>query len=187
MSDIVIFALIGIGLMAAAIWLLRPPSQFRAALSPRTGGERAASALDILAANHCRYFPQLRQAFSNHDDAYLRGKASPAALRAWRKARRRAMRNFLAGLYNDFAQLNRTARAVARMAPHLDRLREAELFWLGLRFRLVYRVAVMELTLGVRPAQQVLQLAEMIGGLGSALERLTSALAENSGSSGLTS
>ena len=187
MSDIVIFALIGMGLMAAAIWLLRPPTHFRAALSPQPGIERAAGPLDNPAAGHCRYFPQLRQALSDQDEAYLRGKASSAALREWRKARHRVMRSFLAGLYEDFAQLNRTARAVARMAPHLDHLREAELFWLGLRFRLVYRVAVLELTLGVRPAQQVLQLAEMIGGLGSALERLTSALAENSGASGLTS
>src|ERR1700687_559044 len=154
MSDIVFFALIGIIFLASAFWLLRPPSDLRPAEFPQGPSETFDRQPEAVTAGHCRFFPQLRQALTDDDDLYLQGKASSAALREWRAARRLVMRQFLAGLYEDFAQLDRTARAAARLAPQLDHMREAELFWLGLHFRLVYRVAILELSMGYRPTRQ---------------------------------
>jgi hypothetical protein len=187
MSDIVFFALIGIIVLAAAVWLLRPSANFPIAEFTPGATESVEGHADAATAGHCRFFPQLRQTLSEDDDRYLQGKASAAALREWRAARRVVMRKFLAGLHDDFARLDRTARAAARLAPHLDHLREAELFWLGLRFRLAYRLAILELSMGYRPTRQVMRLAEMVGGLGTTLGRMTAAIAENSGSSALTS
>ncbi len=66
------------------------------------------------------------------------------------------------------------------MAPQLDRLREAELFWMSVRFQLLYRFAVTELGLGYRPLNALVRLADMVGDLGSALEKAAAVLAENS-------
>jgi len=171
----IFFVLLGIAMLAAVVVLLRrPPVVFP---SPAPG---AAIKLEDLAARHSRYFPQMRQALSPADEIYLTGRASPRVLREWREARRRVMRGFLAGLYEDFARLNRMARAVSRVAPQLDNLREAELFWLGMRFRLFYRLALLELNLGYRPVNAYVRLTAMIGGLGNNLERAAAVLAEES-------
>jgi len=175
MMATIFFVLLGIVMLAAVVILLRRPAAF---LPSEARG--AAINLEDLAARHSRYFPQMRQALFPADEAYLTGRASPVVLREWRDSRRRVMRGFLAGLYEDFARLNRMARAVSRVAPQLDNVREAELFWLGLRFRLFYRIALLELNLGHRPVNAYLRLAAMIGGLGSTLERAAAALAEES-------
>jgi hypothetical protein len=175
MIAVLFFCALGIAMLAAVVALL--PT--RAASRAREG---SASGIDPaeLAARHCRYFPQIRQAFSERDEAYLKRRASAVALRDWREARRRVMREFLEGLYDDFVRLNRSARAVSRMAPQLDNLHEAQLFWMGVRFRLVYRLALLELSAGYRPVNDFLRLAEIVGELGSTLERAASALAEDS-------
>ena len=175
MIETILFSLIGLALLASVMALLRQPPAFR----PR---DTPASRINIdeFAAVHCRYFPQVRQALSPADEAYLSGRAASGVLQEWRVARRRVMREFLTGLYDDFARLNQMARAVSRLAPQLDSLHEAQLFWLGLRFQLVYRLALLELNLGKRPVDAFLRLAAMIGGLGSTLERAASALSEDS-------
>jgi hypothetical protein len=175
MMATIFFVLVGIAILAVVVILLRRPAAFLPSATPG-----APINLEDLAARHCRYFPQLRQSLFPADEAYLTSRVSPGVLREWRESRRRVMRGLLAGLYEDFARLNRMARAVSRVAPQLDNLREAELFWLGLRFRLFYRLALLELGLGHRPVNAYLRLTAMIGGLGSNLERAAAALAEES-------
>jgi hypothetical protein len=175
MMDTLFFVAVGIAMLVAIAWLLRRPAASRP-LAARDGAINPEG----LAVLHLRFFPQLRQTLSESDDIYLRERASAGVLRGWRESRRRVMREFLAGLYEDFAQLNHMARAVSRLAPRLDSFREAELFWLGLRFRLIYRLAQLELTLGYRPAKAYLRLTGMLGGLGNALEQAAATLAEES-------
>ena len=175
MTETLLFTLLAIGMLAAVGALLRTPTEFR---SP--SAEQLKISLEELAASHCRFFPQLRQALSPSDEAFLAERASPAVLREWRETRSRVLREFLAGLYDDFARLNRLARAVSRMAPQLDTLREAELFSMDLRFRLLYHLALAELSLGRRPADALPRLADMVGALGSAMEKAASALAAES-------
>lgn len=175
MIGTILFALIGIGILAAVVILLRQPVAFHPPAAPG-----ASVNLDELTAIHCRYFPQMRQSLLPADEAYLAGRTLPNVLREWRESRRRVTREFLLGLFDDFARLNRMAREVSRLAPQLDNLREAELFWMGVRFRLVYRLALLELSIGRRPVNTLLRLAGMVGGLGSALERAVSALSEES-------
>ncbi len=174
MIQTLIFILLGVAMLAAVVTLLRDSP------AARSLSAQARINLEDLAAGHCRFFPQLRRALSPANDAFLAQRASPGLLREWREARSRVMREFLAGLYDDFARLNRLAREVSRMAPQLDRLREAELFWTSVRFQLLYRFALTELSLGHRPLNALVRLADMVGDLGSALEKAASLLAENS-------
>jgi hypothetical protein len=175
MIAVLFFCALGIALLAAVVTLLPPRAASPARVSSSTGIDPAE-----LAARHCRYFPQIRQAFSEKDEVYLKRRASAGVLRDWREARQRVMREFLEGLHDDFVRLNRSARTVSRLAPQLDNLHEAELFWMGVRFRLVYRLALMELSAGHRPVNDFLRLADMVGELGSALQQAASALAEDS-------
>lgn len=175
MIELFLSTIAGIALLAVVVVLLRRPAALRPSEAPP-----AEINLEDLSARHCRYFPQVRQAFSEADEVYLRDRASAAVLHDWREARQRVMREFLNGLYDDFTRLNRLSRTVSRMAPQLDNLHEADLFWLGVRFRLVYQVALAELSVGRRPVNDFRRLAEMVGELGSALERTASVLAEGS-------
>lgn len=175
MMETILFVFLGMAMLAAVVALLRRPA---AVLPSQVAG--AAVNLEELAARHSRYFPQMRQALSPADEAYLTSRASPGVFHEWRDSHRRVMRGFLAGLCEDFERLSRMARAVSRVAPQLDNLREAELFWLGLRFRLFYRLALLELSLGYRPVNSYLRLNAIIGGLGNNLERAAAVLAEES-------
>ena len=182
MIETIFFAFIGLAILAAVAFLARQPASFRLP-------ESAATAINLedLTASHCRFLPLLRQTLSAGDEDYLSGRASYHVVREWREARRRVLRQFLSGLYSDFARLNRLARAVARTAPQLDHLHEAELFWMSVRFRAVYSLAVVELSLGHRPVHDFLRLADLVGALGSGLERAATALAEDSGRTAIIS
>jgi hypothetical protein len=182
MIETILFVLIGVAMLVAVAFLVRQPAAFRLPESAVT-----AINLEELTASHCRFLPLLRQTLSTGDEDYLFRRASPQVVREWREARRRVLRQFLSGLYGDFARLNRLARAVSRTAPKLDHLREAELFWMSVRFRVVYFLAVVELKLGLRPVHGFLRLADLVGTLGSGLELATAALARDSGPTAIIS
>ncbi len=180
--DTLLFTAFGLAALVAILVMLGRPAAFRLP-------ESAAEKLDLeqLFPVHCRYFPQVRQVLSPSDKAFLRARASPQLVREWREARRRVARDFLSGLFDDFARLNRLARTLARMAPQLDNLREAELFWLSIRFRVIYELARLQLAIGLQPLENLRDLAGLVGGLGSTLEKAVIALSEGSHPQRLTS
>jgi len=157
---------IALALLGLLFWLLLHPSGETWQISS------AANELELeeLFPLHCRHLPQVRQAILNNDDVFLRDRLSPSARRAWQTNRRRVLRAFLAGLAEDFSRLEKLARSVAALSPQVDRARELEQFWLGLRFRVLYQLVALRLLLGSASLPQLERLTQFIGSLARQIE-----------------
>lgn len=171
MTEALLFAAIGLAALAAILALLRHPSS--KALG-RSQGLTPGS--EQFFPSHSRFFPLMRQALSADDEAFLARRGSPRLLKQWQAARKRAALDFLDGLDKDFARLTSLARTIARMTPEIDRQREAELFWLGMRFGVVSQLVRLRLRLGRSPRNDLQRLADLIGVLGSQMDRAAAAL-----------
>jgi hypothetical protein len=125
---------------------------------------------------HCRYFPQIRQALSPDDAEFVTRRLSAPARRQWRAERRRVLRQYLAGLNEDFAGLERLARTVALLSPQVNRSLEAERFWLGVRFRFLHTHALLRLEVGFVTVPEFQQLTELLGGFAAQVEAGMTAL-----------
>jgi len=170
MNELAMYIGLGALLLAAAAFLLRP-----AAAKPGARG-RGGEAAEFFPV-HCRYFPQVLRAFTSEDAQYIAGRAPSAVRRQWESRRRQAARMYLAALREDFARLNRLSRLLALHAASISASREAEMFWLNLRFQILYAVVSCRLSLGWSAADDVRHIASLIGRLGSQLEH--AALAVN--------
>jgi hypothetical protein len=175
MAGLTIFVILALALLGVLVWLLRETPQER-----RLGEAAPKLALEELFPLHCRYFPQVRQALSPADQAYLRERASPRIRRQARAERRRVTRQFLVGLTEDFSRLERLGRTVAALSPQVSRKREAERLWLGLVFRALYRVVLVRLMLGSVSVPQLARLTELIGSFAAQIEAGMAALEEAS-------
>lgn len=170
MITAIIFMLTAVALLVALVWLLRRPSSW--------GGAYADQALEIenLFPLHCRHFPQVRQTLLEADTQFMRRRAPREMLRRWRAERREVLRQFLAGLGQDFERLDRLARAVAALSPEVSREREMERLWLSLRFLVMYRLVSLRLATGFAPLPQVARLTELVGTFASQMEARMAAL-----------
>lgn len=129
---------------------------------------------------HSRHFPQVRQALSAADEIYLRARASPELRRRALAERRKVARQFLAGLREDFTRLHRLGRTVASLSPKVSRKQEAERFWLGLRFQVLYGLVWVRLQVGSTCLPQLARLTELVGGLAAQIETAMAALEQAS-------
>ncbi len=136
--------------------------------------------LEELLPVHCRYFPQVRQALSTDDHIYLKERASAGIWRQSRADRKRVAARFLLGLQKDFLRLERLGRAVAALSPRVSRKQELERLWLGVRFRLLYRLVWLRLVAGSTPRSQFTRLAQLVGLLAKQTESAMAALGEAS-------
>ncbi len=170
MTTAVIFVVTALALLAALLWLLHKPSSWT--------GAHCDDALEIenLVPLHCRHFPEVRQALSGADAEFMRQRAPRETLRRWRRERREVLRQFLAGLGQDFARVDRLARAVAALSPEVSREREMERLWLSLRFLVIYRLVSLQLATGFAPLPQVARLTELVGSVASQIETRMAAL-----------
>jgi len=135
------------------------------------------AATESLLPHHYRYFPQIRQALSAADERYLREKLGPAGARAALRERRNVAKGYLAGLQEDFADLERLGRMVAALSPVLSRKQETERLLLGLKFRVLYAWARLRLSSGPVPLEQIEHLTGLIGTLSRRMEEAMSAIA----------
>ncbi len=166
MIQALFYAAAGLAALATILVLLRRPSSSVAHRRP-SGTERED---EQFFPAHCRFFPQMQQALSTADEAFLASRGSPLLVRKWQSARKQAVLAFLDALGEDFSRLDRLARTIARMAPEIDRQREAELFWLGVRFSLLSRLVRLRLRLGRTPREELKKLADLIGALGAEMD-----------------
>jgi len=165
MTQWVLYVLLGVLMVGATALLLLYPRAKRA-----RGSGRPADSAEFFPI-HCRFFPQVRQALSRENAAFMAGRASPGVRRRWERQRRRVARLYLAGLREDFTRLNRLSRALALYSPRVRVQQEIELLLLNLHFQLLYAMVVSRILLG-RPAVDDLEhLASLVGGLGSRLEQ----------------
>lgn len=171
-GETILFAVVALALLWLMFWLLREPRPKAAPLPVPPEHPQ----IEELFALHCRHFPQMRQVLIREDDEWLRQRASGKILRRWRAERRRVAEQFLAGLREDFQNLSRLTRAVAALSPKLSRKQEAELFWLSVRFQILYVLVRARLRLGASPLGELTRLTEMLGNLASGIEEAMGSL-----------
>ena len=175
--EVYFFAGIAVAILVPMFSLLRQPA------SKSVQKElRGKVAIEELLPLHCRHFPQIRQALSQRDDEFLRGRISRVELKKWRDERRNVLRQFLLGLGEDFVRLDRLAKTVAALSPEVSRAQEAERVWLSLRFRILYRLVGLRLFAGWPSLPQLARLTEMVGSFAARVEAAMAALEKTSAS-----
>jgi len=164
MSGVVIaFSGVALLLLLVIVWLVIKPLP-NETLQP-------AAKIEELIPLHSPHFPQLRQALASADGQYIRRKTSKEVERQWREERRRILQAFLNGLVEDFVRLDRFARLVASHSEHFSRREEFERAWLGLRFRLGYRIMSMRIATGsLGSVAQMGRLTQLLGSFSARAE-----------------
>jgi len=161
-----------LGVLVALFWLLfgSPATETPAPLDARDTEE-------FLPVN-CRYFPQIRQMLETEDHQFMRRRVPRHIEVEWRRERRGILGQYLSGLGQDFGRLERLARLIARLSPEIRRAQEWEWMWLGIRFRLLYRIVELKIALGSSSADDIARLTDPIAGLAAELESRMSLIAE---------
>ena len=95
----------------------------------------------------------------------------------WQEDRRQILKDYLAGLAEDFAKLDRLARIVASLSPQFSRREELARIWLSVLFRLNYRIVSIRISAGgTGPLRQVSYLTVLVGNLSARAEAAMSRL-----------
>jgi hypothetical protein len=171
MSELIISASLTILILAVVLWLLQ--SRRHAA---KPGPSVANLKLESYLPRHYLYFQQICQALSVSDTDYLRRVAPrEVAQRAYRE-RRAVARKFLAGLHEDFTNLERLGRIVAALSPVISRQQEIERLLLGVQFRFLYAWVWLRLAIGRAPLLQLEQLTGLVGRLATRMEQSMAAV-----------
>lgn len=164
--------LLSIVLLLALLWLIFGRQ------TPKT--DLAAAALEIkkLLPVHCSHFPQICGILKDEDERFMRRRAPGDIAKQWRVQRRQILRLYIHGLAQDFRGLERLARLIAALSPEVKRKQEWEWLWLGVQFRLLYRVTLMRLAVHRLEPNGLAMLTEMVADLGLTLGRWIDRLTE---------
>ena len=172
MSGLMIAAIfLATALLTVLLWLLRPRHR-----APKSGQAGMDLKMESCLPRHYRYFPQVRQALSASDEEYLERVAPRDVAQTAHRERRAVARKFLAGLREDFSNLERLARLVAALSPVISSEQETERLILGAKFRLLYAWVLLRLSTGRAPLEQIEQLTGLVGRLATRMEQAMAAI-----------
>ena len=172
MTEFTVILAIVISFIGVVLWLQRSGRRERLpGPSPTVLLE-----MDNVLPRHYRYFPQVRQALSESDGKYLDRVAPPDVAQVAHRERLAVARKFLAGLREDFLNLERLGRMIAALSPAISSEQETERLILGLKFRLLYVRVWLRLSTGREPLEQLEQLTGLVGRLATQMERATTAV-----------
>src|ERR1700682_2259 len=172
MSGLTIITIfLAIAFLGVLLWLLRPRRG-----APKAGQFPMDLKMESFLPRHCRYFPQVRQALSASDEEYLDRVAPRDVAQSAYRERRAVARKFLAGLREDFSNLERLARMVAALSPVISSEQETERLILGMKFRVLYAWVWLRLSTGRAPLEQIDQLTGLVGRLATRLEQAMAAV-----------
>ena len=172
MSGLTIITIsVAIAIFSVILWLLRPRRG-----APKAGQSKMDLKMESFLPRHCRYFPQVRQALSASDEEYLDRVAPRDVAQTAHRKRRAVARKFLAGLREDFSNLERLARMVAALSPVISSEQETERLILGMKFRLLYVWVWLRLSTGRAPMEQIEQLTGLVGRLATRMEQAMAAV-----------
>jgi len=175
MTELLVLVPLALVLLGLLLWLLRPRPALNFRRPPLENIAESPFAV------HYRHFPLIRQALSPTDARYLRQRLPPRISRKVLRDRRAVARKFLAGLHEDYANLERLARTVAAFSPVVSREQETERLLLGLRFRLLYLWTWARLSTGGVSLHQIERLAVLIGQFATRMERAMAAVSNGEG------
>ena len=161
----IILVPLAIAFFGVLLWLLRPRRR-----PAKAGRSPSDLKMESFLPRHYRYFPQVRRALSASDEEYLERVASRDVAQIAHRERRAVARKFLAGLHEDFSNLERLARMIAALSPVISSEQETERLILGLKFRLLYAWVWLRLSTGREPVEQLEQLTGLVGRLARRME-----------------
>lgn len=167
----IIITSVAVAIFGVLLWLLRPRHA-----APRVGQSPVDLKMESFLPRHCRYFPQVSQALSAFDQEYLDRVAPRDVAQSAYRERRAVARKFLAGLGEDFTNLERLARMVAALSPVISSEQETERLILGMKFRLLYAWVWLRLSTGRAPLEQIEQLTGLVGRLAIRMEQAMAAV-----------
>jgi hypothetical protein len=172
MTELTAILAIVIAFIAVVLWLLRSGRR------ERLPGPSPTEVLEMesVLPRHYRYFPQVRQALSLSDGEYLDRVAPRDVAQTAHRERRAVARQFLAGLREDFLNLERLGRMIAALSPAISSEQETERLILGLKFRLLYGRVWLRLSTGREPLEQLEQLTGLVGRLATRMEKAMTAV-----------
>ena len=127
---------------------------------------------------HVAHLPQIRQALAETDNLYVSQKASAPVARRVRQERRRVALVYLAAVRDDFQNLLRTARIIARLSPEVVALHEFERIRLTIAFTWRYQLVRLQLRAGLIPTPGLDGLSDLVSGLSVRMEAAINELGE---------
>lgn len=137
-----LFTGLGLAILILLFWLLFAPKWNE----PPAGIQ--ALEIEELQPLHCRHFPQISQLLRTEDPTFIEQRVPASVARAWRKERRRVLRQYLNGLAEDHVRVERLARLIAALSPGVSRKQEWEWLWMGLQFRVMFRLLALRIVIG---------------------------------------
>lgn len=164
-STIIIVAfslLLLVGLSALLARPLRAEADFRA-MGP--------AQMEKLGVSHFVNCKQVSRALAEEDFALVRTRLPSQSSTRMRHERRALVRNYVVQLGRDFARIDRLARIVASLSPRVDRTQEFERLRLELKFRCLYRLVLVRLSVnGDISAEGLARLANLVGAFARRVE-----------------
>jgi hypothetical protein len=171
MSELTAAILLALAFGVPLLWILLPRRPLAG-----TAGAPTDLKMEAVLPKHYRFFPQIRQALSATDEKYLREVAPPHVAQQALRERRAVARGFLAGLREDFINLERLGRMVAALSPAISHEQETERFLLGLKFRLFYAFVWLRISTGSIPLEHIEHLTGLVGRLAARMEQAMTAI-----------
>lgn len=153
------------------LWSLRPA---RGA----SGSFKNAASLESPAQRHATHCPQIRQALSQADFEYVADKVGPQIAKEVRRERRRVVILYLGALSDDFYQLLRVGRTIAKLSPEVVAVREFERLQLAAQFTLRCRMIQLRLLFGMTTLAQVGGVSDLVSHLAVRIEAALKELGE---------
>jgi hypothetical protein len=171
-SGPILLLIISVAFLLAGMGLLLRPLKAEAELH-----RRQTPKVEDVSARHFRYLAQLRNVLTDQDRSFVDRRLSSSSAARLRAERKAALRKYLAGIVEDFAAVDRLAREVASLSPSVEHRHESERLYLELRFRILYRLALLRLSTGANlPFEAVASLTEIVGTLSRQVEAMMTPL-----------
>jgi len=169
----VLLLLIGFAvlMLLLLVWALRDPREHAEA-------DRNLDSAEEFGHRHVGYYPQVRQALSAEDFAFLASRGSHQLVQRLRGERRRIALAYLSCLRRDFLKLWRLARMIASMSPQVGVAQELARVRLGVGFSLRYELIRIKFLFGIAPLPDLGTLSDLVSKLSIRLETAMNNLGE---------
>jgi hypothetical protein len=168
---LLVFAGIGLSLLAALAWLSFAGMHRATRADLGTRPEREY--------RHISYLPHIKQALGQADYEYLSARGPTGLAKRVRKERRRIALNYLSALRSEFERLQHMARVVVVMSPEVAVAQELQGVRLNAEFSIRYRIIYFRLLSGIAPVSAINNLSNLISSLTVRMETAISSLGES--------
>jgi len=136
------------------------------------------ASLEECGHGHVAHLPQIRQALAQTDSLYLSRRVPAIVAKRVRRERRRVALAFLSAVRDDFQNLLRIAKIIARLSPEVVALHEFERIRLTIVFAWHYQMIRLQLRCGLLPIPQLDGLSSLVSALSVRMETAMNALGE---------